>query len=406
MIRRKSGRRKRQRLPLSIEPLTGKALCILLVVILTVGAFLAPKMINSIYDSRTLMQTRYVDMHLNTYEVAYNNFQEKLERIANVCAYGEELSVLPVEETAQAVSDKDLTAIVNQEIGKLAEEKAFLCESGWWGSLTEENLVRREKKTAYVRSHADARGETLWKEMPPLQFWVLEFMMTEEQIKDAEKYDAARQEYIDKMIDAGQTVSAEMPTRAVSSIRVVLDAEFYKVYALSLDGAGDVILSEYGLFLGELAGIWREYEVLPEYRREVVYLMLDAWSAYWGVNYLDRGLIASDYSDGNMIGRLCFPNDTVLAEENDKEGEIAEGAGEMESVSISDEANSQTRGKEVKTDKGGIVDMMYADVTAEDADGGATIDLEAGCRVEVYETTDLNWTQEYGCREFFEMLQF
>lgn len=406
MIRRKSGRKKRQRLPISIEPFTGKALCILLVVILTMGAFLAPKMINSIYDSQTLMQIRYVDMHLNTYEVAYNNFQEKLERIANVCAYGERLSVLPVEETAQAVSDKELTAIVNQEIGELAEENMFLCESGWWSSLTEENLVRREKKTAYVRSHAGERGETLWQEMPPLQFWVLEFMMTAEQKKDAEKYDADRPKYMDTMIEAGQIVSTEMPARAVSSIRVVMDAEFYKVYALSLDGAGDVILPEYDLLLGELAGIWAQYEVLPEYRREIVYHMLDAWGTYWGVNYLDRGLIASDYSDGNMIGRLCFPSDTVPAEETDREGEFATGTEETEAASMSEGVNEQKVGKEVKIDKGGVVDMVYAEDAAEDADGGAVINLEVGCRVEVYESADLNWTQEYGCREFFEMLQF
>ena len=72
----------------------GKALCILLVVILTVGAFLAPKMINNLYDAGTLMQITYMDLDLSTYAVAYTSFPEKIEAIARAKAAGERLSVL------------------------------------------------------------------------------------------------------------------------------------------------------------------------------------------------------------------------------------------------------------------------------------------------------------------------
>ena len=69
---------------LSPDSFMGKALCILLVIILTVGAFLAPKVINNLYDAGTLMQITYMDMDLSPYAVSYVKMEDKLQAIARV----------------------------------------------------------------------------------------------------------------------------------------------------------------------------------------------------------------------------------------------------------------------------------------------------------------------------------
>ena len=128
MTDRKKRSRKEKKW-ISLDNMMGKALCILLVVILTVGAFLAPKMINNLYDAGTLMQITYMDLDLSTYAVAYTSFPEKIEAIARAEAVGEKLSVLSSEETDEKLSDEELVEITNGEMEELDRKSTRLNSS-------------------------------------------------------------------------------------------------------------------------------------------------------------------------------------------------------------------------------------------------------------------------------------
>ena len=206
MIEKKKGGRKKIKASkagffgrwFSLDHMMGKALCILLVVILTVGAFLAPKMINHLYDAGTLMQITYMDMNLSPYAVAYNSFQEKIEAVARAETAGDKLAFLPAEESGEKISDEELVEIVNREMEAVAERTVMTVWDGWWEEMTKENLISREKNTAYVQPGSGMGDHDPGQEMAPLHFWTLTFELTQEQQNESREA-AEREKWVEKI---------------------------------------------------------------------------------------------------------------------------------------------------------------------------------------------------------------
>lgn len=393
------------------EYLLGKALCMLLVAILTVGAFLAPKMISSLYDAKTLMQVQYVDMNLNTYAVDYDSFSEKLERIALAAAYGGEFAALDVEETGETLSDSELTEIVSREIGKLAGAGGFLCEKGWWSDLTRENLTRRKKETFYLKNGDTAREEGTMQELKPIPFWKLEFMMTDEQKEAAAIYL--------KDVDAKETA---LLYNEADTLTVLLDAEFHKIYAAALDGAaGSTLAERYGIYFGGLNVTIREQDSNDydhEIGDEIAYSLLGAWREYWELDNVSAIWRNGDDAGRNLMGAVCFSSDPDGAEgsaETAMNGaEIAESAdAEMKNGTVS--ISAAAAGANETTGKAGdvIVEAGAQESGSsliENRKESPEVRLEAGCMLESHDASGSPWEgtyrERYGCKVFFEMLQF
>lgn len=310
MIKKKAHKRGKMAVDsrwFSSDALMAEIVCILLVVILVIGAFLAPRMINSLYDAGTLAQIEYMDMDLNTYEVAYSNFEEKMKAIGMIKAYGEEFSILPVEETSKSISDEELTELVNQEIGKLAEADGFLYDGGWWSSLTEKNLTLREKETLYVQHHIGMQENDALQDMPPIEVWALTYEMTEAQEKMWIKENMEEAELLEEteVLASGEgTVDSAVDLSVVEynlesvpkRLTVILDAEFYKIYAAALSGASaSAYIDKYGIpvweFVGNRYADVAQNAVVQQMDKErqiavswdAAYRIGEAWSGYWGI---------------------------------------------------------------------------------------------------------------------------
>ncbi len=385
MTDRKKRSRKEKKW-ISLDNMMGKALCILLVVILTVGAFLAPKMINNLYDAGTLMQITYMDLDLSTYAVAYTSFPEKIEAIARAKAAGERLSVLSAEETDEKLSDEELAEITNGEMEELKNSLVMLFWEEWWSGLSEENLVSREKNTLYAQPGGTQDGAS-GAEMAPVQFWTLTFELTEDQ-------KAIQTEEYRTKLEESDVSMATWPPFAFASEKLIvcLDADFYKIYAIGIEGAVEKIWMQYEMYGWEFPNIFgmtffskgkeRYVEEIPdritELQMNLTDMFLVDWSAYWGVHQKDDVVYGAE-TRGEIIGYMILPNE---------EGEA-------------DDAN---------TSYGGDGENKYADTSSvieyADWSGGDGMLLAVGCAGQWNDEDNELWVQRAGCREFFEMMQF
>lgn len=383
MTDRKKRSRKEKKW-ISLDNMMGKALCILLVVILTVGAFLAPKMINNLYDAGTLMQITYMDLDLSTYAVAYTSFPEKIEAIARAEAAGEKLSVLSSEGTDEKLSDEELVEITNGEMEELKDSFVMPFWEEWWSGLSEKNLVSREKNTLYAQP-GEQEG-TSGSEMAPVQFWTLTFEINENQ-------KVIQEEEYRRMMEGMKGVDSWPPFAFVSrKLIVCLDADFYKIYAFGIEGEQDKIWIQYEMYGWEFPDIFGmvfpttaggEYsKIISDDINDTQMMLTDHfvadWSAYWGVDTEDD-VVYGAAAQGEIMGYMIFPNGE--GEADDASG-FYEGDGENKYV-----------------DTSSVIE--YADWS-----GGEGMLLAVGCAGQWDGEDNELWIQRAGCREFFEMMQF
>lgn len=275
------------------EQLLAKAVCILLVLILAIGAFCAPKMISSVYDSRTLGLIKSQSMKLDTYQVTYATFEEKLEAIASSNAYGYHTSLLPVEETGTDITNEVLTNSVNKEIAGLGEAGVLCC----YFSVDASQLVSREKYMLYGRKGAVDAGQEnpLSGENPldGLEVWKLSYVVPREE-KDTEE-----------------------------RLTVIMDTEFYKLYGYYMEdtvwpgrdentgilGATEIVVMEDSLSGTKIKTV--DIVSNPTYAESVVgkyndlfyeacLAMLGGWSLYWKIAPADMGLRDLLWTDNGL----------------------------------------------------------------------------------------------------------
>lgn len=377
----KSGRGKKCR---SLDSLMGKALCILLVLILTVGAFLAPKLIGSLYDAGTLMQITYVDMDLSPYAINYLTMDDKLRAIARVKAAGGSLSVLQAgEELSDAVSDTELVEAVNREIGEAGAGINILFGESWWQMLTEESLVSRTKYTLYGRP-AGGEGDTS-QEMAPFQFWVLQFEHGES-AQDGEKFTEKEKRYLSEY------------TEATDRLIVCMDADFYKIYAVSFAGSEQRLWELYDWWMSDIfsadnyTDMALETMSIEERRKmqlEITEAIMEGWADYWGTVPDDMSL----YEDiqNELLGAYIYRQEGTAEE--------ADGGNGMVSVRIEEEVN-------VVVDSSELADAD--DFARQGIADGEDMLLQVGTQGQEGwgEEDSAIWIQKIGCRDFFEMMQF
>lgn len=349
----------------SLDNFMGKALCILLVVILAVGAFLAPKVINNFYDARTLMQITYADMELSPYAVDYVTMEDKLQAIARVKTAGGSLSVLPTgEESSGGISNTELTEAVNREVGELRWDLGTFYSEGWWDMLTEESLVSRKKYTVYGIPD-EGEGEAS-QEMAPFQFWVLQF---------------ARMEVYD-----GKETADKYPVEsgyATDRIMVCMDADFYKIYAFAFAGNTNSMAEQYGWVLSDIfdAGYREGYvaKTISEEERQDLRInltrdLLGGLTEYWDT--APKGQNCYVDTQGGLAGDLIYGEpETYGGAETYRETETPEASVGMDEM-----------------------DMQKEGETA----------LAVGTQVQAVwgEADFATWVQKTGCMDFFDMMQF
>ncbi len=400
-----AGKRKSSVRRPSLDNLMGKALCILLVIILTVGAFLAPKMINNLFDAGTLMQITYMDLDMSTYAVAYTSFREKVEAIARAETAGEKLTVLSSEEASEKPEDRELIEITNAEMEELKDSAVMVLWEDWWNELSVENLVSREKNTLYTQPGGTRNGAP-GSDMAPVQFWTLTFELTEDQrAQRAEEYRVETGESDDFVMSWPPFVYA------AERLVVCLDADFYKIYAIGIEGVSDNIWIEYEMYGYEFPDIFgidyfaddrgKYTEEMSGYITDVQMNLtedfLAGWSAYWGVRQ-EETVYAAD-RQGEIIGYMTFLN-----EGNDSAGTDRETGAQSDAetiVVVDSDGNASYAGDKENKYADESIESAY-----EDWSGGGEILLAVGCCGEFGGEKREVWMQRAGCRTFFEMMQF
>lgn len=131
--------------------------------VLTAGVFAAlalgiPKAVDAVYDRAVLHHIEYQDTTLNTYEVSYESFAEKLHEIARCNGSGVEMHSVVVQELDRSLSDEALTDIVNQELLELLKNQIVLEPV----RVSAEHLESRELYTMYTEDEV-MHGINYWK---------------------------------------------------------------------------------------------------------------------------------------------------------------------------------------------------------------------------------------------------
>lgn len=392
----------------SLDSLMGKVLCILLVIILTVGAFLAPKLIGSLYDAGTLMQITYVDMELSPYAVVYASFEDKLRAIARADTAGDHFMTLSAEETDKKISDAELVEAVNREMKQARDGLSILFFESWWGELTEGNLVSREKNTIYMQSQRSGTEESSLQETAPIQFWTLTFELTEEQIE--EQIKAVFLEEYDKLSETERKtfVRENVSRYTTDRLIVCMDTDFYKIYAVAVEGEGSRIAGMYGWELPEIFGMPLQTGMMDgnryieqDYLELRMYLTdqtVECWADYWNVTPEDKRVylnIGGEMS-GGMVFREKSEAETGEGTENASEStDFADSAAEVEYG-----GNTAAAGSEIVVDNDEVV--MWGTDSVDDGE----ILLDVGCQGGFGDQDSTLWVQKTGCRNFFEMMQF
>lgn len=385
---------------LSLDSFMGKALCILLVFILTVGAFLAPKLINSLYDNRTLMQISYMDMNLNPYAVNYLTVEDKLQAIARVKTAGGSLSVLQAgEESYDTVDDEKLAEAVNQEIEALGSGINVFFSEAWWTALTEDDLVSKKKYTLYGRP--EGGEEDTAREMAPFQFWVLEFA----------RMDQDASTIVDKK---GKDRYVEAYSEATDRLMVCMDADFYKLYAVSFAGSEERINAMYGDYLVEALGMngydgWNGItsEEWTEIRSDIIEALMDYWGSYWDT-LSDNRMFYLDI-ESELVGAFLYQN---------------AGTQESDATARTDRESERFVDWEARGLEQPVVERV--EVTNASATDAAAVTVEENVRQSLWredqtflilsaqgqriwgegDAATATVVQKIGCRDFFEMMQF
>jgi len=413
----RAGRKKAPNKWLSLDSLMGKSLCVLLVIILTVGAFLAPKMVNNLYDAGTLMQITYADMDLSTYAVAYASFQEKIMAIARANTAGEKLVALQAEDSEEKIGDEELIGIVNQEIDNMESGFGKIFHESWWSELTEENLISRRKVAAYAQAQRNGQDNASGQEMAPIQFWILSFEITEKQkqkyVRYEDLYDTEKKGAIEEVIST---------SNVTDRLIVCLDAEFFKIYAMAVEGDTEEIMSWYGMDISRLFMMQEYMEVaykeamatgaVPDANLELGMIFTDQniadWAAYWDVEPADKHIYLS--IPGETSGCMAFSDEkeeTGQVEEEPDQGKEA-GYADTDGAPLNSAGAGEVIGEAYDVEYMGygmyFVDSA-SDITygSESGEGENEILLEVG--LSGYDESGA-WIQKSGCREFFEMMQF
>lgn len=411
---------------LSLDSFMGKALCILLVIILTVGAFLAPKVINNLYDAGTLMQITYMDMDLSPYAVSYVKMEDKLQAIARVKTAGGFLSVLPVgEEAGSSVSSAELTEAVNREIEELRWGVGSFFSETWWSMLTEESLVSRTKYTLYGRP--DGEGSDTSQEMAPFQFWVLQFARAESSDEKGEenKY----------LIDSGYVTDR---------IMVCMDEDFDKIYAFAAAGDMDMVERLYGLEImeifdegGDVPG-YAEASLLPEEKQRLrIDLTADimaGWAEYWDTVPDERAYYMDIQNE--LAGVYVYRDEESAVEAEGGEGTDSVGADREEEAteivvdrkagrnSLTELSEAERKALALEKAVMGYAregERLIYNYEAGEAFFSSTEGIETlgfkeegdmllavGAQGQAIrgEADAALWIQKTGCRDFFDMMQF
>lgn len=401
---------------LTPDSFMGKVLCILLVLILTVGAFLAPKLIGNLYDAGTLSQISYMDMDLSPYAVNYLTVEDKLQAIARVKTAGGSLSVLPAaEDDDDRTSDQALAEAVNKEIDALNYGLNIFFRESWWSTLTEENLVSRTKYTLYGRP--EEGEEDASQEMAPFQLWVLQFARTE-------AYDEAREN--NKYLTGADYVT--------DRLIVCMDADFYKIYGVAFAGNEEMIRDLYGWWdLPEIfavdggeAGFVNAASVggdMRGLRIDLTAQILGEWADYWDTTpgeqpyYLD---IKNELA-GTFVYRSGEGEEAPEEEETDANAVSIEVVDiEGNTISLSEEEEKalaveqaaryaeEGQGIVYAYQTGELMILPEEDIENLDFRKEGDMLLIVGAKgQEVWDEADFPvWIQKMGCRDFFELMQF
>ena len=417
----KPERKKSARRWFSLDSLMGKALCVLLVVILTLGAFLAPKLINNLYDAGTLMQISYVDMDLNPYAVPYTNFWDKLMAVARARSAGMRLAVLPAEKAADKISDEELVEIVNKEMETARYSMSPLFVESWWDAQTVDNLVSREKHTVYMR--APAGGEEASQEMTPFQVWTLDFEVTGKQ---------------DELIVYDGKEEAVLSQFATHRLIVCMDADFYKIVAIAVRGNREKSEKLHGwnmiyafgagpdapASVRKAAALYNDDSYMSETQTYLADEIRQGWVDYWDITVKD--FLYQIDSEGTLGAYLIFEDEKAGAQAGYSGEEEAFGMTENSGVAAAAGTEAvSVAGKDTDLDANMLTEVYdaeeeaiarerelkvleaegYSDENVRALEEGG-IFLETGSRVEWEETDDNIWILKTGCMEFFEMMQF
>lgn len=112
------------------------------------------------YDKNTLNQVTYMDIQVNTYEVSYESFGEKLYAIARAFSEKKGLRAVRMDEIGIEMSQTDLTKIVNQELKKLNECNVMDRSI----QFKKKHMILYERYILYGQnSEENFKGISIWK---------------------------------------------------------------------------------------------------------------------------------------------------------------------------------------------------------------------------------------------------
>lgn len=104
------------------------AIGIFCVALLFVLALIFPKYYYQHYDNDMLNRVTYTDSHVDTFEVSYDSFVEKLHVITKMFHTKGEMQAVRVSELGAGMNKASLTKIANQELSKLRKQNVLVSE--------------------------------------------------------------------------------------------------------------------------------------------------------------------------------------------------------------------------------------------------------------------------------------
>ena len=251
----------------------------------------------------------------------------------------------------------------------------------------------------------NAQDTAAGREMAPIQFWILSFQITDEQMI-YRRYEYEEMVKTQKI----QNVDSSLSRYATDRLIVCLDAEFYKIYAIAMAGDGQRITDMYGWDLAELFAAngnkyWSDIKVENniDLRMFLTDQNLEDWSRYWDVTPEDKAIYL--YLPGELSGCIAFQDGQTGAD--DTETDHTETG--SNSASVDGVVEAGTMAEE-------IYNWEYDAFILNSADDETYRNMNMESKNEMllevgisggYDAADAAvWIQKSGCREFFEMMQF
>lgn len=226
----------------------------LLIACLLAAAFGAPVIINAVYDARMQGQVNSREVRLNTYELAYEHFAEKLYALGGMLQNGMAVENIRLLEDEGSLPGSELTALASQEVEVLLNQGL-----GMNIHFTEDNL--RLRKLCTVLGRDTVNGENM---LSGVRFYKLIYDLGEQ----------TEEEY------GGITNSIAQTDVASGQLTLYLDAEFYKLYAFTLENVSQEQLqatAEQALELEKLGT--KAEKVLRQEQENITQLFLEYWGA-------------------------------------------------------------------------------------------------------------------------------